>query len=82
MNDYTALIARGRSYGRDWVDYAVDASATITALANVLEAMIAEHSQIRADAWDEGYRKGNLDGYFGTNKEKNPYRRGCRRECE
>lgn len=27
-----------------------------------------------AEKWDEGYGKGNLDGYFGTSDEKNPYR--------
>lgn len=29
-----------------------------------------------ADAWDAGYSKGNLDGYFGSRDEKNPYREG------
>ena len=27
-----------------------------------------------ADVWDEGYAKGNLDGYWGSRDEKNPYR--------
>lgn len=26
-----------------------------------------------ADAWDEGYRSGNVDGYFETREEMNPY---------
>jgi hypothetical protein len=29
---------------------------------------------IREAAWDEGYRAGNVDGYFETHEEKNPYR--------
>lgn len=30
-------------------------------------------SEAKAAAWEEGYRAGNLDGYFGTRDEKNPY---------
>jgi hypothetical protein len=29
---------------------------------------------IREAAWDEGYRAGNVDGYFETREEMNPYR--------
>ena len=28
---------------------------------------------IKAQAWDEGYAKGNLDGYFGSSDERNPH---------
>lgn len=32
-------------------------------------------NRVRAEAWFAGYDKGNLDGYFGTNKERvnSPY---------
>ena len=30
--------------------------------------------ELLAEAWDKGYQAGNLDGYFGTREEKNPYR--------
>jgi len=30
--------------------------------------------RIKAEAWDEGYKAGILDGYFGTRNEKSPYR--------
>jgi hypothetical protein len=41
-------------------------------------------AQVRANAWFAGYDKGNLDGYFGTSKERqnspyaefDPYREG------
>ena len=34
----------------------------------------AQLEQAKGEAWDEGYTSGNLDGYFGTRDEKNPYR--------
>lgn len=34
---------------------------------------------VRAEAWDEGYGAGNVDGYYGTREEKNPYREGAHR---
>ena len=47
-------------------------------LAVVIESSdwLAEHDrEVAAGAWDEGYAKGNLDGYFGTSdeREKNPH---------
>ena len=46
----------------------------VRALHDVIRGLIADRRQVRADAWDEGYRKGALDGYFETRDEKNPYR--------
>lgn len=36
--------------------------------------MTEEEKLIRAEAWDEGYRAGDLDGYFGMRDHSNPYR--------
>lgn len=40
-------------------------------IRTILAAVLPE---VQARAWDEGYAKGNLDGYFGTKDEANPYR--------
>ena len=52
-------------------------SDTPTALQKIQADYDAYAEQFReaiADAWDAGYSKGNLDGYFGSRDEKNPYR--------
>lgn len=45
-----------------------------THLAEVIKASDWLRAE-KAKAWDEGYAKGNLDGYYGTSDErkKNPY---------
>jgi len=44
---------------------------TVAIARHALAAVLPE---IQAQAWDEGYSTGNLDGYFGTSDEKNPHR--------
>ncbi|GLU91328.1 hypothetical protein [Agromyces sp. NBRC 114283] len=42
-------------------------------LADV-RARLVDAERAKADVWDEGYKAGNVDGYFETREEKNPYR--------
>lgn len=37
-------------------------------------AMEAAAPMLMAGAWDEGYSRGRVDGYFETREERNPYK--------
>lgn len=66
-----------------WID--ADVEAAVVAYLPALEGYRAPREVMRAvldavatgiaaRAWDEGYRTGDLDGYFRSRCGKNPYR--------
>jgi len=62
---------------REYVLSLADVDAYGNRIAEAEVGQVFDHwlDSVKSAVWDEGYRAGNVDGYFETREEKNPYER-------